>query len=274
MKPDQRVVITGANSGIGAELAVLHAKRGDDIVMVNRSVERSRPVIDRIEHESPTVRVDVVRADLDDHDSIVAASQQLRGRGPIDIFYNNAGVLLGKPEMSRHGIEMHAEVNTVAPYLFVRLLHDVLKGGTVLTVSTGAVDNTGELDVAGLASPRTFKRLIGPYAQSKLAATALMAAFAREYPTIGFRTGEPGAVKTPMTAGEGMPKLLIPIRNLMFSAPDKAAARLHDVATNPEYAHPNGAFVLKGKIKALPGGAADPDVQASLLAWCHDVTGV
>jgi hypothetical protein len=32
--------------------------------------------------------------------------------------------------------------------------------------------------------------------------------------------------------------------------------------------------VVKGRIKALPGGAGDPDVQASLLAWCHEVTGV
>jgi short-subunit dehydrogenase len=112
MTARQLVVITGANSGIGAEPAVLHATRGDDVAMVNRSVERSRPVIDRIEHESPTVRVDVVQADLDDHDSIAAASQQLRERGPIDIFYNSAGVLLGKLQMSKHGIEMHAEVKT------------------------------------------------------------------------------------------------------------------------------------------------------------------
>ncbi len=268
------MVITGANSGIGAELAVLHARHGDDIIMVNRSIERSRVVVERIENESPTVRVEVVQADLDDHDSIAAASAQLRERGHIDLFYNNAGVLLGEIKKSKHGIEMHAEVNTVAPYLFARHLHSVLEGGTVLTVSTGGINNTGNLRVDDLASPTKFKKLVGPYSQSKLAAAALMSAFANEYPATMFRSGEPGAVKTPMTSGEGMPKLLVPIRNLMFSTPDKGAARLHDAATNPKYSTPNGAFVLKGKIKPLPGGAGDLAVQAALLAWCRDVTGI
>ena len=144
----------------------------------------------------------------------------------------------------------------------------------MLTVSTGAINNTGNLRVDELASPTKFKKLVGPYSQSKLAAAALMSAFANEYPATTFRSGEPGAVKTPMTSGEGMPKLLVPVRNLMFSTPDKAAARLHDAATNPKYSHPNGAFVLKGKVKPLPGGAGDPAVQAALLAWCRDVTGI
>lgn len=274
MSDHSLAVITGASSGIGAELAALHARRGWDVVMVNRSVERSQPVLDKIRAESPDVSIDVVQADLADHDSIAAASSGLVERGHIDVFYNNAGVLLGGIEKSKYGVEMHAQVNTIAPYLFGRLLAPVLDGATVLTVSTGAINNTGELRVAELADPPSFKKLVGPYAQSKLAASALMAAFAKEYPATIFRTGEPGAVKTKMTTGDAMPRLLVPVRNLFFSTPDKAAERIYDTAINPALDGVNGAFVMKGKIKQLPKSALDPEVQSELLAWCHEVTGV
>lgn len=267
-------VITGASSGIGAELAALHARMGWDVVMVNRSAERSRPVIDTIAAESPDVSIDVVTADLADHDSVAAAAADLVDRGHIDVFYNNAGVLLAGIEKSRHGIEMHAQVNTIAPYLFGRLLQPVLDGSTMLTVSTGGVNNTGDLRVAELADPPSFKKLTGPYSQSKLAASALMLAFAEEYPATMFRSAEPGAVKTKMTTGDAMPKFLVPIRNLFFSTPDKAAARLHAAATDPAFDTQNGAFIIKGKVKPLPGKAGDPAVRSQLLDWCREVTGV
>jgi NADP-dependent 3-hydroxy acid dehydrogenase YdfG len=41
-------VITGASSGIGAELAALHARQGWEVVMVNRSLDgRLRPRVSR-----------------------------------------------------------------------------------------------------------------------------------------------------------------------------------------------------------------------------------
>jgi len=274
MSDRRTVAITGASSGIGAQLAALHARNGWDVVMINRSAPRSQPVIDDITAESPDVSVDVVVADLADHGSITAAASELVERGHIDLFYNNAGVLLAGIEKSKHGIEMHAQVNTIAPYMFARLLQPVLDGSTVLTVSTGAISNTGDLRVADLADPPSFKKLTGPYAQSKLAASALMAAFAEQYPATTFRTAEPGAVKTKMTTGDAMPKLLIPIRNLFFSTPEKGARRLYDAATDDSLDVVNGAFVVKGEAKALPSSAIDPAVHTQLLDWCRSVTGI
>ncbi|MEM7271984.1 MAG: SDR family NAD(P)-dependent oxidoreductase [Actinomycetota bacterium] len=274
MSSNQLVVITGASGGIGAALAKLHAVDGWDIVMVNRSVDRSKPVIDGILAEVPGASIDVVAADLADHDSITAAAAALRERGHIDRFINNAGVLMGERVTSGHGLEMHAQVNTIAPYLFGRLLQPVMDGGTVAVVSTSGINRAKTLAVDELADPPTFKKLFGPYVQSKLAATAIMDAFAREYPGTTFRSVEPGAVKTAMTSGAGMPKWLVPIRNLVFATPEKGAQKLYDAinATGPDY--PNGTYVQSGKPRALPADAGDPAVQDALLAWCETVTGV
>ncbi len=274
MSSNPLVVITGASSGIGAALARLHADDGWDVVMVNRSMERSRPVVDGIIAEAPGSSVEVVEADLADHDSITAAATTLRQRGQIDRFVNNAGVLMGERVSSRHGVEMHAQVNTLAPYLFGRLLHPVIEGGTMALVTTGGISQAKSLAVDELADPPTFKKLFGPYVQSKLAATAIMNAFAHQYPAITFRSVEPGAVKTPMTRGAGMPRWLVPIRNLFFASPEKGARKVYDGigATGPDY--PNGTYVQGGKPRPLPAGASDPAVEDALLAWCRETTGV
>lgn len=93
----------------------------------------------RICAASPEATVTVVEADLADHDSISVAAQKLNGHSHIDLFHNNAGVLLGERKTSKHGIEMHAQVNTVAPYLFRRLLHTSLEGSTVAATFTGGI---------------------------------------------------------------------------------------------------------------------------------------
>ncbi|MEM7342114.1 MAG: SDR family NAD(P)-dependent oxidoreductase [Actinomycetota bacterium] len=274
MSSNPLVAITGASSGIGAALAALHAADGWDVIMVNRSVERSQPVVDQITAAAPDVRVDVVQADLADHASIQRAADQLGERGRLDRFVNNAGVLMGEKVMSDHGVEMHAQVNTLAPYLFGRLLAPAMEGGTVALVSTGGISQAKTLAVDELQDPATFKKLFGPYVQSKLAATAIMDAFAREYPEVTFRSTEPGAVKTPMTSGDGMPGWLVPLRNLFFASPEKGARKVYDAINATGAAFPSGVYVQGGKPKALPADAGDPAVQDALLAWCREATGV
>lgn len=268
------VAITGASRGIGAALAHLHAADGWDVIMVNRSVERSQPVIDQIRHALPRASVEVVQADLARHKSIADAAEVLRERGRLDRFINNAGVLMGEKVLSEHGVEMHAQVNTLAPYLFGRLLSPVMEGGIVALVTTSGVNHAKTLAIEELADPSSFKKLFGPYVHSKLAATAIMEAFAQQYPAITFRSTEPGAVKTSMTGGDGMPRWLVPIRNLFFTSPEKGARKVYDNinATGADY--PNGAYVQGGRLRTLPANAGDPAVQKALLAWCHEMTGV
>ncbi|MEO1056189.1 MAG: SDR family NAD(P)-dependent oxidoreductase [Actinomycetota bacterium] len=271
MNSTRTVAITGASSGIGAALARLHAADGWAVVMINRSVERSQPVIDDIRSDVPDAAIEVVQADMADHESITHAAERLRNRGHLDRFINNAGVLMGERVMSSHGVEMHAQVNTLAPYLFGRLLSPAMSGGLMATVTTSGIAKAKSLDIDQLANPETFKKLFGPYVQSKLAATAIMNAFASEYPDVTFRSVEPGAVKTPMTSGDGMPRWLVPIRNLFFATPEKGAQKLYG-AINGDY--PNGSYVQRGSARPLPARIDDPAVQADVLGWCRELTGV
>ncbi|MEM8708279.1 MAG: SDR family NAD(P)-dependent oxidoreductase [Actinomycetota bacterium] len=271
MSEPRTAVITGTTSGIGEALVRHHAARGWNVVTVNRNKSTATPQLEQLRADHPDRTFHGAFGDLSDPDAVVAAAETVAEMGPVDAFYNNAGVLLADARPAASGIEMHTQVNLLAPYLFARTLGDALSGATVVSLSTSAIGQAGGLRLDELADPPSFKKLTGPYAHSKLALSTLMAALATERPDTTWRSIEPGGVKTPMTTGDAMPKFLVPIRNLFFSSPEKAAAKVYDAGqlTGVD----NGAFISRGKAKPLPGNAADPAVQTALLEWCREVTG-
>ncbi len=82
-------LITGASSGIGAELAKLCAADGYDLTLVARGASRLEELASRLENDHH-VKVRVIAADLADPAAPTAIFEQTRGT-PIDILINNAG---------------------------------------------------------------------------------------------------------------------------------------------------------------------------------------
>lgn len=84
-------LITGASSGIGKELAVIHAAKGDQLILVARSEEKLLALKKRIE-DNHKVRVYLIIKDL----SVPAASEAVYEETKklnlkVDYLINNAG---------------------------------------------------------------------------------------------------------------------------------------------------------------------------------------
>ena len=92
--PKKRVIITGAGSGLGKELALQFAKMQWNIVIAEINDSRARETADQIKNlgaKAITVHCDVTKpADLDK--TIEIATKELGG---VDIMINNAGVSAG-----------------------------------------------------------------------------------------------------------------------------------------------------------------------------------
>lgn len=87
----ERVLVTGASSGIGRELALQFALHGMDLVLVARSREKLEQLADelRTKHQ---VAAEVICADLSKEAEVRGLFEETERRGlQIDILVNNAG---------------------------------------------------------------------------------------------------------------------------------------------------------------------------------------
>ena len=98
--------------------------------------------------------------------------------------------------------------------------------------------------------PTKFTKLTGSYLDSKLTMVLLMNYLSNKNERIRIVSIDPGAIKTKMTAGDGMPFWLKPIRNLIFKSPQHGARNLYDGAFNPKYEE-SGIYISGGKTKEI-----------------------
>ncbi|KRB76299.1 short-chain dehydrogenase [Nocardioides sp. Root190] len=89
------ILITGASSGLGAEMARQFAARGHDLGLAARRTERLEELRDEITAAHPTTRIAVRALDVTDHTAVFRVFGELRDElGRLDRVVVNAG--LGK----------------------------------------------------------------------------------------------------------------------------------------------------------------------------------
>lgn len=167
----RRIVVTGANTGLGFASALAFARAGADVVLAVRNVERGQAAAEKIRADTPSARVRVGRLDLTDLASIAAFGRAEVARGPLDVLMNNAGVMLvPRRELTGEGFEAHMGTNHLGHVALTAQLLPALAAspaGRVVSVSSLAHRAAPRLDrslnLAGKYSP------MGAYGQSKLA---------------------------------------------------------------------------------------------------------
>lgn len=88
---DRTALVTGASSGIGAEIARELAGRGHGVTLVARSEGKLRALAREL--ASTGIRAEVLATDLTDRAARAALPEQLEERGlAVDILVNNAGI--------------------------------------------------------------------------------------------------------------------------------------------------------------------------------------
>lgn len=113
------VLITGANRGIGLEMARQYAEAGDKVIACVRDPDSATELKDIAKSGDVTLE----KMELGDFDSITAMRKRV-GDQPIDIIINNAGWVGG----SKQGIddvdiaEWHRtlDINTIGPLILAR----------------------------------------------------------------------------------------------------------------------------------------------------------
>ncbi len=184
------VLITGANRGIGLELAKLYAARGDSVTGVCRETS------DELEDIADQVISGIDLTEPGAIDAVVAIAEQLL-EGPLDILINNAGVFTNETlaDLDVDRIRAQLEINALVPLeLAVALLPLMSEGSKIANITSrmGSIADNGSGAYYG-------------YRASKAALNAFGKSLAMDLKPRGIAVAQlhPGYVQTRMVGFNG-----------------------------------------------------------------------
>ncbi len=150
-------LITGASSGIGLELARIHARKGGDLVLVARSGDKLQALKDELT-EKHQITVDVLTVDLSTPDAAKQIFEFTESNNKqIDILINNAG-FGGHGLFYERDLEADKAMMQVNMVTLTELTHFYLKGmiarkqGKILNTSSTASFLPGPLQAVYYAT--------------------------------------------------------------------------------------------------------------------------
>lgn len=163
----RRVVITGANSGLGFETARALASASARVTMAVRDVSRGEQAAEQIRASHPDATIEVRQLDLADLASVRAFAAE---QTDVDLLINNAGVMAIPRRQTIDGFEMQLGTNHLGHFALTGLLMPALAsrpGSRVVNVSSNA-HKFGKMNFDDLMGTRRYSAW-GTYGQSKLA---------------------------------------------------------------------------------------------------------
>lgn len=262
--------ITASYSGLGFELSRLLLADGFRLVCIDRSSAKSDKARQALLSEFPEADIVSVTADMASATSIgQAAGQILADLDKLDVLFHVAGAATAKKQFSPAGIELHFEVNTLGPIALTKALKPALSASgsaVVVAVGSSAMKLAKTLKVADLVNPTTFKKMSGPYAQSKLAITTAFAAMSETYKEEGIllRLVDPGPSRTSMSASNAMPWIVRRIQRF-FPLPVVGARKIFSAGLSEKFGTETGVYIERDAIAKLPATATDPNIRIALM---------
>ncbi|GED96898.1 oxidoreductase [Gordonia crocea] len=152
-------IITGANSGLGAQTATALADAGADVVLACRNTDKAAAVANRI-----GAKARVEKLDLADLQSVRDFADRIDG---ANLLINNAGVMALPLRRTADGFEMQFGTNHLGHFALTLLMLDKVSD-RVVTLSSG-MHSLGRLDFDDLNWENRRYRRWRAYGDSKLA---------------------------------------------------------------------------------------------------------
>ena len=181
------VLITGANRGIGLELARQFAARGD---RVTAAVRQSSPALANL-----GVRVEA-GIDVASADGPRQLAERLSG-ATVDILINNAGVLSNESleDLDLDRIRAQFEINALGPLRVTQALLPLLTAGSKVAIVTSRMGSIADNTSGGMYGYRMSKAAVN------MAGVSLAKDLAAR--NVAVVILHPGFVRTEMTGGAG-----------------------------------------------------------------------
>lgn len=200
----QRILITGASSGLGAGMARAFAAKGRDLALCARRIDRLEELKAELTQRYPGIKVAVAELDVDEHDRVPEVFAALAGElGGLDRVIVNAGIGKGAPLGSG---KLWANKATIQTNLVSALVQ--IEAALEIFAKQGAGHLVLISSVLGNKGVPGYK---AAYAASKAGVSSLGASLRAQYASGPIRVTvlEPGYIESEMTAGKVKTMLMV-----------------------------------------------------------------
>ncbi|KAL6703418.1 hypothetical protein ACN47E_009677 [Coniothyrium glycines] len=175
-------LVTGANSGIGFEIAhQLLAKGTYHVLLGARSTERGAAALQHLESKKLSGSIELVHLDVQSDNNIDQTAELIaRKHGKLDILVNNAAVALPVGASDRERLQTAFDINATGPYLLTKALIPLLRKShnpRIINISSGA----GSLGRRLLPESQMYQIQAIPYRASKIAFNMITACLHVEF---------------------------------------------------------------------------------------------
>jgi NAD(P)-dependent dehydrogenase (short-subunit alcohol dehydrogenase family) len=258
-------LVTGANTGIGFEIARGLARSGFRVVLACRDRAKGEAAQHTIVSEARNPNVELLVVDLASQQSIRSAAEEFsRTHDVLDALVNNAGTSSLKRRESPDGIELTFATNVLGYHLLTGRLLEVLRRAPAARVINTASLMAYGLDLDDVNFKRRRYNASTAYAQSKQADRMLTWALARRLAgtSITANALHPGAVNTALL------RALAP--GFSGITPAEGAETAVWLATTPEVAGVSGRLWV-GR-RETPCEFRGRDKEEALWSLCDRMT--
>lgn len=162
----KNILITGASSGLGKGMAIEFAKKGRNLALCARRVDRLESVKDELLAINPNITVSIKSLDVNDHDAVFQVFREFKQElGSLDRVIVNAGMGKGASIGTGyfHANKATAETNFIAAIAQCEAAVEIFRQ-----------QNSGHLvNISSISAIRGFRRAMTVYAATKAALTSL-----------------------------------------------------------------------------------------------------
>jgi len=245
--PKVRVLITGANTGIGFATAEQLVRGGADVILACRNLAKAHDAQALLKKIDGAGVVDVIALDLNNLDSVKSAAQLVYDQyGSIDVLINNAGIFADDLHHTEQGYERQFGVNYLGPFLLTQLLLPALKrapAGRIIHLAS-IMHWLGKIDASSFRTTSvTSYKPVAAYGQSKLANLLFSKALAEQLKgsTVTSNALHPGGVDSEIY--RDLPKVQYAVLKHFLIPTSKPAKLIAQMALGADWAGCNGLYV-------------------------------
>jgi NAD(P)-dependent dehydrogenase (short-subunit alcohol dehydrogenase family) len=235
-------LVTGANRGIGFEIARGLARAGFRVVLGCRDQVGGEAARKKLASETGNPEIELLAMDLSSQKSIRSAAEEFsRKHSALDVLVNNAASYSAERRETAEGIEYTFATNVMGYHLLTELLLELLKRAPAARIVNVASRMAYGLDISDVNYVRRPYSVSAAYAQSKQANRMLTWALARRLEGTAATANalHPGPVDTPLLSS-----VAPGVKGIPTSEGSDTAIWL---ATSPEVAGVSGRFWTKRK---------------------------